>query len=130
MTEQIKSLQLFIVLLALISTTSITRVESQSFRIPQTIFFGKNRNYEFILIWVTNHLYKKLLPIDTKFMLHETVLGAIFQEGDIAIPLERAFRHAIHHVNKDRTVLGNTRLVEKTDHVTPSNSFKASRKGE
>ena len=74
--------------------------------------------------------YKKLLPIDAKFMLHETVLGAIFQEGDIAIPLERAFRHAIHHVNKDRTVLGNTRLVEKTDHVTPSNSFKASRKGE
>ena len=55
--------------------------------------------------------------------------GAIFQEGDIAIPLQHAFKHAIHHVNKDRTVLGNTRLVEKSAHVTPSNSFKASRKG-
>ena len=130
MAEQIKSLQLFIALLALIGTTSIPQVESQSFRIPQTIFFGKNRNYELILIRVTNHLYKKLPQIDMKIILYETVLGAIFQEGDIAIPLERAFRHAIHHVNKDRTVLGNTRLVEKTDHVTPSNSFKASRKGE
>ena len=57
------------------------------------------------------------------------LLGAIFQEGERAGPLEYAFTHAIRHVNKDRTVLGNTRLVEKVDQVTASNSFKASRKG-
>ena len=61
MAEQIKSLQLFIALLALISTTSIPQVESQSFRIPQTIFFGKNGNYEVILKLTLTILKSKII---------------------------------------------------------------------
>lgn len=53
--------------------------------------------------------------------------GGLFHNGDI--DQELAFRYAVEKINLDKTILPRSKLSAQIEHVSPEDSFHASKRG-